>query len=152
DGLAHAHERGVIHRDLKPANVLLTDDGQPMLLDFNLADDAGLRAGAAAARMGGTLPYMAPEQLAAFRGEPCPVDARSDLYALGRILSQLLTGQPPFPIHAGSVHETLPLMAADRQRPPARLCPLNRTVTPAVESIIRRCLAPDPADRYQSAR
>src|SRR5262249_24088702 len=59
-GLAHAHERGILHRDLKPANILLTDDGQPMLLDFNLAVEASLYATAAGASLGGTLPYMSP--------------------------------------------------------------------------------------------
>ena len=66
DGLAHAHARGIIHRDLKPANILLADNGQPMLLDFNLAEDIKLRSAAAAAQIGGTLPYMAPEHLQAF--------------------------------------------------------------------------------------
>src|SRR5205823_3178562 len=66
DGLAHAHDRGILHRDLKPANVLLTDEGRPMLLDFNLAEDTKLRGSAAGAQMGGTLPYMAPEQIEAF--------------------------------------------------------------------------------------
>src|SRR5439155_33539 len=61
-GLGHDDERGVVHRDLKPANVLLTDDGQPMLLDFNLSADATAEGRALAARVGGTLPYMAPEQ------------------------------------------------------------------------------------------
>src|SRR5262249_54291926 len=83
DGLAHAHERGIRHRDLKPANVLLADDGQPMLLDFNLAEDTKLRSGAPAAFVGGTLPYMAPEQLAAFLHRSGGVDARGDVYALG---------------------------------------------------------------------
>src|SRR5207245_2597093 len=83
DGLAHAHERGILHRDLKPANVLITDDGQPMLLDFNLAADVKHRASAAAASVGGTLPYMAPEHLEAFRGRQQSVDVRSDLYSLG---------------------------------------------------------------------
>src|SRR5207247_10908638 len=95
DGLAHAHERGILHRDLKPANVLLTDEGQPMLLDFNLAEDVKLRGSAAAALIGGTLPYMAPEHLEAFRGGKRAVDGRSDVYALGIILYELLAGHFP---------------------------------------------------------
>ena len=66
-GLAHAHERGILHRDLKPANILLTDEGQPMLLDFNLSEDTKQASPVAAARIGGTLPYMAPEHMEAFR-------------------------------------------------------------------------------------
>jgi hypothetical protein len=66
DGLAHAHERGILHRDLKPANILFADDGEPLLLDFNLAADTKARARVSAALVGGTLPYMAPEHLAAF--------------------------------------------------------------------------------------
>src|SRR6202023_12252 len=61
EGLAHAHERGILHRDLKPANVLLADDGQPLLLDFNLSENANLRHSSLGASAGGTLPYMAPE-------------------------------------------------------------------------------------------
>src|SRR5262249_33029864 len=68
-GLAHAHERGILHRDLKPANILLTDEGQPMLLDFNLAQDTKGLAPSSAAVIGGTLPFMAPEQLEAYRAE-----------------------------------------------------------------------------------
>jgi serine/threonine protein kinase/tetratricopeptide (TPR) repeat protein len=154
DGLAHAHERGIIHRDLKPANVLLTDDGQPMLLDFNLAADTKRGAGAAAALVGGTLPYMAPEALEALRaarGE-ASADARGDLYALGVILYELLGGRHPFPIHRGPLEEVLPRMIADRQSPPRRLRVENPAVTPATESIILRCLEPDPARRYREAR
>ncbi|MBI3469333.1 MAG: protein kinase, partial [Planctomycetes bacterium] len=152
DGLAHAHERGILHRDLKPANILLTDEGQPMLLDFNLAWDTAVRSGASTALIGGTLPYMAPEHLDAFRGGRRPVDARSDLFSLGVILYELLAGRQPFPIHRGSVEDVLSRMSEDRmQRSPPVRC-WNRAVSPAVEAIIRRCLEPDPQRRYQTAR
>jgi eukaryotic-like serine/threonine-protein kinase len=152
DGLAHAHERGILHRDLKPANVLLTDDGQPMLLDFNLAADVKHRASAAAASVGGTLPYMAPEHLEAFRGRKQAVDARSDLYSLGVILHELLTGRHPFPLYRGVSHEVVGLMLADRSRPLPPPRALNSAITPAVEAILRHCLEPDPQCRYQNAR
>jgi len=154
DGLAHAHERGILHRDMKPANVLLTDDGRPMLLDFNLAEDLKLRApgyGAPGA-IGGTLPYMAPEHLAAFEEGARPVDARSDLYAFGVILFEMLTGRPPFPVRDGVRPDVVRAMIDDRRGPPPRLRPWNPAVSPAVESVVRRCLDPDPARRYASAR
>jgi serine/threonine protein kinase/tetratricopeptide (TPR) repeat protein len=151
DGLAHAHERGILHRDLKPANILLTDEGQPMLLDFNLSADTKLHSSASAVLVGGTLPYMAPEQLKAFQGGTEPVDDRSDLYSLGIILYELLTRQPPFPIHRGRVEHVLPRMIADRLIPPLPVRRKNPAVSPAVESIIRHCLEPDCERRYQSA-
>lgn len=152
DGLAHAHERGILHRDLKPANILLTDEGQPMLLDFNLAEDTKIRASAEAARLGGTLPYMSPEQFAAFQGSRQPLDPRSDIYSLGVILYELLSGQFPFPTHVGPTRDVLGKMSDDRRRPPVPLYRWNTCVTPAVDAIVRRCLAPDPRDRYQSVR
>src|SRR5262245_33929651 len=94
DALAHAHERGILHRDLKPANILLSDDGLPMLLDFSLAQEASQ---ASVAILGGTLPYMAPEQLETFAGDDRAIDVRSDLYALGVVLYELLTARFPFP-------------------------------------------------------
>ncbi|HEX8204259.1 MAG TPA: protein kinase [Isosphaeraceae bacterium] len=149
-GLAHAHERGILHRDLKPANVLLTDEGQPMLLDFNLAEDLRSRP-ADGGGVGGTLSYMAPEHLDACRGGARPVDARSDLYALGVILYELLTGRRPFPSPDGPSDELIDRMIRDRLGAPPWVRPWNQAVTPATESIVRRCLEPDPDHRYQTA-
>src|SRR5207247_2077464 len=107
DGLAHAHERGIVHRDLKPANILLTDEGQPMLLDFDLAHDTKLRGRAAIAHIGGTLPFMAPEQIQAFRAQTLLLDYRGDIYSFGVIFYELLTGRPAFPTHRGPVKQVL---------------------------------------------
>ncbi|HEV2948163.1 MAG TPA: protein kinase [Gemmataceae bacterium] len=152
DGLAHAHERGILHRDLKPANILITDEGQPMLLDFNLAHDTKVRSKASVALLGGTLPYMAPEQLSAYRDETVAENCNSDVYSLGIILYELLAGRHPFESRYGPFEEVIDRMAEDRQQPPARLGKSNRAVSPAVESIIRRCLEPNPTRRYQSSR
>ncbi len=156
DGLAHAHERGILHRDLKPANVLLTDEGQPMLLDFNLSEDVKAR-GASAALIGGTLPYMAPEHLEAFGGGRREVDERSDIFSLGIILYELLAGRPPFPgsggaMRPGEVDRAVAHMAEERRRTPDPARRWNRDVSPAVDAILRRCLEPEPARRYPSAR
>ena len=104
EGLEHAHSRGLLHRDLKPANILLAADGTPMLLDFNLAADLLPEVGEGEIRralIGGTLPYMSPEHLDAFnpRGSTAPdaVDERSDIYALGLMLFEMLAGEHPFP-------------------------------------------------------
>jgi serine/threonine protein kinase/tetratricopeptide (TPR) repeat protein len=152
DGLAHAHERGVLHRDLKPANILFADDGEPLLLDFNLAADTRAGVGAAVALVGGTLPYMAPEHLTAFREDAAAVDPRSDVYALGVILYELLTGVHPFPVRTGAVDSLLPDMIADRLGPVPDARRANPAVSPSVASIVRHCLEPDPDRRYRSAR
>jgi serine/threonine protein kinase/tetratricopeptide (TPR) repeat protein len=151
DGLAHAHERGIVHRDLKPANVLLTDEGQPMLLDFNLAQDTKLSS-SAAAQVGGTLPFMAPEEIEAYQTETCRFDFRGDIYGLGVILYELLTGRHPFQTHRGLFSQVLEKMIRERQGPPPMLRCWNKAISPAVESIIRHCLEPDLSKRYQNAR
>ena len=151
DGLAHAHARGILHRDIKPANVLLTDDGQPMLLDFGIAEDLKLRAGGPAAPVGGTVPYMAPEHLAEVQGGAAAADARSDVYSLGVVVYELLTGRYPFRPPTGALADEAPRILAERQAGPPPLRPHNPEVTPGLESVVRTCLAPDPAGRYQSA-
>ena len=152
DGLAYAHERGILHQDLKPANVLLMDDGTPMLLDFNLAQDTKLRGNLPAAHVGGTLPYMPPEQLEAFRDGRSHPDPRSDVYSLGLILYELLTLRLPFPLPQGPADECVARLIADRRLGPPDVGRGNSDLTPAVAAIVRRCLEGDPARRYQSAR
>jgi serine/threonine protein kinase/Tfp pilus assembly protein PilF len=152
DGLAHAHEHGILHHDLKPANVLLTDEGQPMLLDFSLSSDTKRHSNAPAEFVGGTLPYMAPEHLDGLRDGSPPADARSDLFSLGVIFYELLTLRHPFNLRHGPLQVVVPEMIADRRRGAPELRCWNRAASPAVESIVRRCLEPDPAHRYQTAR
>lgn len=145
EGLSHAHARGILHRDLKPANVLLTSEGQPMILDFNLACEASAWP-AANAIVGGTLPYMSPEQLAALESFRS-VDQRSDLFSLGVILFELLTFELPFPSDNVPIRE----MVEIRWKPlhgPSRIRP---DISPGADAIVRKCLMPDPQDRYATA-
>ncbi len=207
EGLAHAHANGIVHRDLKPANVLMTDDGQPMLLDFNLSVLITPHS-ESDATVGGTLPYMAPEHLDALQGRTQLLDARSDLYSLGVLLYELLIGQRPFPtreVHPNALATSLlqdglgddeldkrenpkhrnnassqtrrlklasdsmaglepgragsngrqPLsqLITDRLRGIPRLYSLveDHELSPALASILIRCLQPEPARRYRSA-
>lgn len=152
EGLAHAHERGVIHRDIKPSNLLWAEDGQPMLLDFSLAHDQQL-TGDSETQIGGTLGYMAPEQLMALQlGKPT-FDPRSDIYSLGLILRQFLTFESPCP-DASNDDKTAVLldrMIEIRHEKLASLASKNPDVPPSVESIVKKCLEFDPANRYQTA-
>lgn len=154
EALQHAHDRGVLHRDVKPSNVLITADGLPMLLDFNLAGQPRLDPGDLEAEaLGGTLAYMAPEHLLALAtGEAGVLDARADLYALGVVLFEAL-GTRPFvpPSGALSATEALQQAAAQRRAGAPRLRDAFPEVPPALEAVVRKCLAPDPADRYRSA-
>lgn len=152
DGLAHAHERGIVHRDLKPANVLLADDGQPMLLDFNAAEDTKLPASATLAYVAGTVLYMAPEQLLALERQTTHVDPRCDIYAFGVVLFELLTGLYPFACRLPNLPGMLGRVLEERSKHRPLLRYLNRDVSPALEAIVGRCLAPKPEHRYQAAR
>jgi serine/threonine protein kinase/predicted ATPase len=144
DPLAFLHGEGIVHRDLKPANVLIRADGQPVIVDFGLVTRLGSREAleAAAGSAVGTMAYMAPEQI---EGELA--DARSDLYALGCLLYEMLTGQPPFP-------DSSPLRMAQRHleeapRPPSELAD---GVPPQLDALVLRLLAKDPRQRPGYAR
>ena len=148
-GLAAAHERGIVHRDLKPENTFLKSDGGIKLLDFGLAKlkmpDGKPSAGAddtALSLVAGTAAYMAPEQA---RGEM--PDPRADLFALGVMMYEMLTGQHPF--RGASVFETLHAILT---REPADLLAVNERVPPALARIVMRLLQKSPDARFQSAR
>ncbi|MGA7561296.1 MAG: protein kinase [Terriglobales bacterium] len=149
DGLASAHEHGVIHRDLKPANMRLTQDNRLKILDFGLAQfvrqevDMGVTASISETnQVVGTLPYMAPEQL---RGEV--TDERSDLWSAGVVLYELATGRRPFAFAQVPV-----LIDAILNKPPELPSTLNPKISPGLEMAILKCLDKDPERRYQSAR
>lgn len=155
EGLAHAHIRGIVHRDLKPANILLADDGEPLILDFNLSEELG-PAASGVALVGGTLPYMSPEQLEALRAErraDCPtVDSRSDLFSLGVVLYELLTGRLPRELTRGSVDSIAAALRRAWNEPLRSPREWNPSVTPGLAAIVTKCLEPSPERRYAQAR
>jgi eukaryotic-like serine/threonine-protein kinase len=140
-----AHNDGIVHRDLKPSNILLTHDGVPKISDFGLArhveDDADLTL--SGARIG-TPSYMAPEQFTNRSGEVGPL---SDIYSLGAILYEMLTGRPPF--RADTVADTERQLICDD---PARPSRLNTKIPPDLETICLKCLQKDPDRRYANAK
>jgi serine/threonine-protein kinase len=138
-GLAAAHGHGVLHRDLKPANVMIDSRGLAKISDFGIAVEAG-RADSSA-DIAGTAAYMAPE---CFAGRPATV--QSDLYALGLVLYEALTGRPPFVAATLGEWER-----AHRESPPPSPASLATDVDPTVERVVLRCLEKDPARRPASA-
>lgn len=144
DGIAYCHEHEVIHRDLKPENILVTDEGQPVILDFGLAlTKEGRRVTYANLSMtAGTPDYMAPEQIEGHRG-----DERTDVYALGTILFEILAGRLPF---EGDNYQVV--MAQHLQSPLPRLDEVKAGISPQIAAVCARCLQRDPADRYPTMR
>jgi WD40 repeat protein len=144
DAMAHAHARGVVHRDLKPANVLLTRAGEPKVTDFGLARKLGASDGlTASGAIMGTPSYMAPEQAG---GNSKAIGPAADVYALGAVLYELLTGRPPF--RAASLMDTLMQVVSDDPVPPSRL---QSRLPRDLETVCLKCLSKDPGRRYATA-
>ena len=147
DAVAHAHGRGIVHRDLKSSNIVITSEGRAKLLDFGLAvrsvdvdpGDLETTCSREIPSGAGTVPYMAPELL---RGRPA--DRRSDVWALGVLVYEMVSGRRPFA--GGTRYELAAAILGDQ---PA---PLGRDVWPPLRQVVARCLAKDVDDRYPCAR
>jgi serine/threonine-protein kinase len=140
EGVAYCHDNDVVHRDLKPENVLIRPDGQPVIIDFGLAltKSAHRVTYANLSATAGTPDYMAPEQIEGQRG-----DRRTDIYALGTILYEMLSGRTPF---AGD--NNLAVMSQHLNSVPPRLDRAVQGVSPQLAAIVARCLLREPDDRY----
>jgi len=150
DAVAHGHLNGVIHRDLKPGNILVDMSGQPKVIDFGVAKttDSDMALTTLQTDVGaliGTYQYMSPEQ---FDADPHAIDVRSDVYALGVVLYELLAGQPPYDLRRKLVHEIGSIV---RQQDPTPLTNVNKTLQRDVGVIAGKCLEKDRNRRYTSA-
>ena len=151
DAVNAAHLRGIIHRDLKPSNILVDAQGQPRVLDFGLAKLVGRDAPGAreaplttTGQFVGTMPWASPEQVEGLQDQ---IDLRTDVYSLGVILFQLLTGAFPYAVHGRTSEIMQSILHAQPSRPGA----LRRQVRDDVDTIVLKCLAKEPERRYQTA-
>jgi len=157
--LDYAHRHGVLHRDVKPANVMLASDASPKLVDFNISFSSKIDGATPAAYFGGSLAYMSPEQLDASNPAhdctPDELDGRSDVYSLGVLLWELLTGRRPFPDESlkSGWKQLLALMSARRREglPEEAIAQLPKRMPPGLKDVLLKALAPDTNDRYRTA-
>lgn len=158
EALQHAHACGILHRDIKPSNILLTASGQPMLLDFNVAAEFDPTIQSDSVVLGGTVSYMAPEHLQAVSSKSVAaggqVDHRADLYSLGVVLYEMLSGTNPFEERrtSSSLLTQMAMIARDRNIQVPSIRVHRPDISRGLASILRMCLAPAPEQRYQSAR
>ena len=150
DAVQHAHLKGVIHRDLKPGNILVDESGQPKILDFGVArvTDSDIQMTTLHTDIGqliGTLPYMSPEQVA---GDSSELDTRSDVYALGVLCYNMLTGQLPYDLARKTIPEAARAITEQEPRP---LSSINRVFRGDLETIVTKALEKDKNRRYQTA-
>lgn len=139
--LDYAHERGIVHRDIKPGNILVADDGQVKVTDFGIARAVDAQDATQTAAVFGTAAYVAPEQAQGYA-----VDRRTDVYALGCVLYELLTGQQPF--HAETAVALAYQHVSAEPTPPSHV---SRDVTPELEAVVLRAMAKQPEQRYATA-
>jgi eukaryotic-like serine/threonine-protein kinase len=157
EALAHAHARGVLHRDIKPANILMNQYGRPFLADFNLSFDARDVERGEADFFGGTLGYMSPEHIDAFNPDDetphSAVNERSDIYSLGMVLFQLITGERPFgsPRATDSGLGTLREMSTRRRMEVPKASHLRPDLPRPIDRVLRCCLDPEPCCRFSTS-
>jgi formylglycine-generating enzyme required for sulfatase activity/predicted Ser/Thr protein kinase len=150
EAVDHAHRRGIVHRDLKPANILVDEAGQPKVLDFGVArvvaaGAAGARTASETGHLVGTVRYMSPEQ---FGTDPAAVDARADVYSLGVVLYEVLTGHLPHDLAGKMVHEAAAII---RDEPPVPLSGRNPRLQGDLHCIVHKAIEKEKERRYASA-
>jgi serine/threonine protein kinase len=149
NGLDYAHNEQIVHRDIKPSNILIDKHGFPYLGDFGIVlavdEERRTRTGTSM----GTALYMSPEQIV----KPGSVDRRSDIYSFGCVLYEMLAGEPPFNVEStGDGSTDFLIKTAHVQQAPPPLRGRNASVSPSIESVVMRCLAKNPEDRYATCR
>jgi len=150
EGVEHAHQKGVIHRDLKPGNILVTDAGEPKILDFGVAratdsDTQTMTLQTDIGQLIGTVPYMSPEQVS---GDPHDLDTRSDVYALGVVCYEVLTGQLPYELAGKTIPEAVRVIGSDITTP---LSSVSGAFRGDLNTVVAKALEKDRDRRYQSA-